>query len=160
MMLIYSATNTVTGMKYYGRTKHSLAHRKSQHERSRYTPKSEFHRAMNEYGLDSFEWNEEIICNNEEASYRLEQMCISMWEPEQLYNRSAGGKYPAYGMRHSDKTKEICGEYAKQRWDGKRAADKYPEWVFLLTSYKEASQFGVPKTTWYRQRGKRTDLTN
>jgi predicted GIY-YIG superfamily endonuclease len=61
------------------------------------------------------------------------------------------GKTPALGMKHSEETKIICGEYGKLRWDGQRAEDKWPDHLFDLP-FKEASKFGIPKTTYYRQR--------
>jgi len=82
----------------------------------------------------------------------LEQLCISLYEDWQTYNVSVGGHSPALGLRHSDETKAICSAHAKRRWDGKRAEDIYPAWVFYLPTYKYAAKFGVPKTTWYRCR--------
>jgi hypothetical protein len=85
--------------------------------------------------------------------YRLEQMTIALYEPWQTYNTSLGGEHSAYGMKHTDETKKLCGEYAKVRWNGRRAIDKYPKEAYLCGSYKEAYlKYGVPKTTWYRHK--------
>jgi len=52
-MIIYKATNKTNGMSYIGQTIHSLEHRKKEHiERKGYY----FHRAINKYGKENFEW--------------------------------------------------------------------------------------------------------
>ena len=88
-----------------------------------------------------------------EDLYELEKQTIGSYDPSQTYNISLGGEHSAYGMRHTDEVKTLCGEFAKRRWDGKRSEDLYPKEAFLCSSYKEAKRlYGVPKTTWYRNR--------
>ena len=90
------------------------------------------------------------IVQDLESLYELEKILIASHEDWQTYNISKGGEHAAFGMRHTEETRKVCGEFAKRRWDGKRAVDKYPDWVFELSSYKEAKKYGAPKTTWYR----------
>lgn len=152
-MIIYEAYNKNNGKVYIGLTTKTLKERKSSHLRSAKSgSKAHFHKALRKYGEESFEWSEVIYTNNLESLYRLEKMCIAMHEPWQTYNTSLGGEHSAFGMKHTDETKAVCSEYAKLRWDGKRVHDKYPDWMFELGSYREASKYGVPKTTWYRHR--------
>jgi group I intron endonuclease len=152
-MILYEAYNTKNGRAYIGLTTKSLEHRKSQHIRSaKSNSNTVFSKAIRKHGPDSFEWNVIAKCSTFEDLCRLERLFISLHEPWQLYNTSLGGEAPAYGMKHTEKTKELCGAYAKERWEGKRAKDLYPEWVFEVPTYKEARKYGVPKTTWYRHR--------
>jgi hypothetical protein len=110
-----------------------------------------FHKALRKYGPENFEWHGSIRTKTLEDLYNIEIRTIANYEDWQTYNISAGGEHPAYGMKHTEETKVICGEHAKRRWDGKRALDKYPMEAYLCSSYKEARlKYGIPKTTWYR----------
>lgn len=152
-MIIYEAYNTKNGKSYIGLTANSLEHRKSQHNRSaKANSKSHFHKALRKYGESAFEWVVVMQCNALEDLYEKEKLIISLYEPWQLYNKSLGGEHSAFGMKHTEQTKQICREHSKKRWVGKRASDKWPSWVFKLCSYKVAKKFNVPKTTWYRER--------
>ena len=153
-MIIYEATNVTNGKVYVGLTTTTLDKRKGAHLRSaKVGSMMYFHKALRKHGADNFEWDEVLLTSDLQALYRLEKMVIAMYEPWQTYNTSLGGEHSAYGMKHTEETKIVCGEYAKKRWDGKRAIDKYPKEAYLCGSYKEAfAKFGVPKTTWYRHR--------
>lgn len=152
-MLIYESYNTVNGKSYYGLTTHSLHVRKSSHLRSAKSgSNSYFHKALRKYGPEVFEWSVILESTSLDSLYKLEKLVISLFEDWQTYNISKGGEHSAYGMKHTDETKKICSESAKRRWDNRRAKDKYPDWLFKLSSYSKASKFGVPKTTWYRYR--------
>jgi len=152
-MLIYEAYNKNNGKVYIGLTTLSLEARRSSHIRSAKSgSQMYFHKAIRKYGESSFEWSVISTTNCLGRLYELEKKIIGMHEEWQTYNTSKGGEHSAYGMKHTEETKKVCGEFAKRRWDGKRALDKYPDWVFNLNSYKEAKKYGVPKTTWYRHR--------
>jgi group I intron endonuclease len=153
-MLIYEAYNKNNGKSYIGLTTKTLDIRVSQHIRAAKSgSKMHFHKAIRKHGPDAFEWSVIMIVKDIDELYDKEQLCISLFEPDQLYNKSLGGEHSAYGMRHSDETKVVCGEHAKRRWDGKRAKDLWPEECFAEPSYKVAKEkWGVPKTTWYRVR--------
>lgn len=152
-MIIYEVVNKVNGKVYIGLTTTSLEKRKGSHLRSaKAGSTAHFHKAIRKYGEDSFTWHEALICDSLESLYQKEQLLISLEEPDNLYNKSLGGEHSAYGMKHKEETKAICGEASKRGWDDKRALDKYPTFVFQLSTYKEAKEYGVPKTTWYRHR--------
>lgn len=153
-MIIYEVVNKENGKVYVGLTTKTLEQRKRAHLNSaKRGSTSYFHKAIRKYGEDAFEWDVSMYgFTSFENLAKMEQLCISLYEPCQTYNISIGGEFPALGMKHTDETKAICREHAKRRWDGKRATDKYPEWLFHMSSYRKASKFGVPKTTWYRTR--------
>jgi len=155
-MIIYEALNPETGVVYVGATTKSLEERKRHHWYSHRRSNAPFQVALREYGFDTFEWYEVLSVSSKEKMWDMEKLCIGLYEEQQTYNASTGGANPAEGMRHTDQTKSICGKYAKRRWDGKRARDKYPSWVFDLPRYKDAKEYGVPKTTWYRERQRRS----
>jgi group I intron endonuclease len=152
-LIIYEAYNKQNGKVYTGLTTKTLEHRRSQHIRSaKSNSNTHFAKAIRKWGEDSFEWSEILRCEDFERLCKLEQMVIQSYENWQTYNISKGGSAPAYGMTHSAYTKRLCGKYAKEGWDGKRAKDKWPEFIFRLSTYREARQYGIPKTTWYRYR--------
>jgi group I intron endonuclease len=152
-MLIYEAYNTKNGKSYIGLTTKTLDYRKSQHLRSAKSgSKAHFHKALRKHGEEAFEWSVAMLCSNAKDLYEKERLLISLFEPWQLYNKSLGGEHSAFGMKHTDETKQVCREHSKKRWVGKRASDKWPSWVFNLCSYSVAKKFNIPKTTWYRER--------
>ena len=57
-MIIYKATNILTGEKYIGKTTKSLCKRKSDHKYEAFVRKrnSKFYKALREYGWDNFLW--------------------------------------------------------------------------------------------------------
>lgn len=152
-MIIYEAYNKQNGKSYFGLTTKTLNRRRKQHLNSaKRGVEGYFMSALRKYDEEDFEWSEILRCKSLEKLYELEKMVISLFEWDKTYNCSLGGEHSAYGMKHTEETKRICGEYAKRRWDGKRATDIHPPWVFNVCSYRVAKKFGVPKTTWYRQR--------
>jgi len=152
-MLIYEALNVNNGRAYIGLTTLTLEKRKSSHLRSAKSGSNlYFHKAIRKHGPEVFDWGIISVASSLENLYQMEKMIIGFHESWQLYNISLGGEHTAYGLKHTDETREICGECARRRWDGKRYFDKYPSWVFSLPSYKEAKEHGVPKTTWYRHK--------
>jgi group I intron endonuclease len=153
-MLIYEAYNKNNGKVYVGLTTSTLEKRKSSHIRSAKSgSNSYFHKAIRKHGEESFEWGVSALTNDINKLCKLEQLFISLYEDWQTYNISLGGEHSAYGMKHTDEVKTLCGEFAKRRWDGKRAIDVYPKEAFLCETYKEAKdKYNIPKTTWYRKR--------
>lgn len=152
-MIVYEAINKINGKSYIGLTTKSLEHRKSQHIRSAKSGSTQhFAKALRKYGPESFEWTVVMSCSTLENLYKREKQIISLYESHQLYNKSLGGEHSAFGMRHSEEVKRLCRECSLKSWDGKRATDTYPSWIFELKTYAEAQKLGVPKTTWYRHR--------
>lgn len=160
-MLIYEAYNTKNGKSYIGLTTQTFEKRKSSHLRSaKGDSQMHFHKALRKHGPDAFEWSVILTCTLLEKLHSLEKMVISLYEPWQIYNKSLGGEHSAFGMRHSETTKAVCREHSLRRWDLKRSKDIWPKECFLLGSYKEAkATYGIPKTTWYRERKQGVDLT-
>ena len=75
---IYKATNKVNGKLYIGQTVNYHA-RVQQHLRC--SPKEDclFHRAIEEYGKDNFEWEVIDKCNSSQKALRLERFYISLY---------------------------------------------------------------------------------
>lgn len=156
-MLIYEAYNKNNGKSYIGLTTKTLESRKSQHIRSSKSgSKAHFHKAIRKHGEDAFEWSEVFRTSDVQSLYEKEKLMISLFEPWQLYNKSLGGEHSAFGMKHTDATKEACRKSSLKMWSGKRATDIWPEWLFSVCSYKVAKKFGISKTTWYRSRKSKT----
>ena len=153
-MLIYEARNKNNGKVYVGLTTQTLEKRKASHLRSAKSGvTTHFAKAIRKHGEEAFEWYEVARTNDLESLYETEKLFISLYESWQTYNTSLVGEHSAYGMKHSEETKKLCGECAKKRWDGRRSHDLYPEDAFLCETYKEAkAKYGVPKTTWYRNK--------
>jgi group I intron endonuclease len=153
-MLVYRAHNKKNGKVYIGLTTQSLGIRKASHLRSAKSGSvAHFHKAIRKHGEDSFEWSVVGEVESLEDLYDLEKQTISSYNPSQTYNTSLGGEHSAYGMKHTDEVKTLCGEFAKRRWDGKRATDVYPKEAFLCETYRAAKDNNnIPKTTWYRKR--------
>lgn len=148
----------MNGKVYVGLTTTTLEKRMKSHLRSAKSgSQMYFHKAIRKYGPDSFEWSVSATTDSLESLYQLEKLTIGMYEPWQTYNTSLGGEHSAYGMKHTEATKKLCGQHSKKRWDGRRATDKYPNEAYLCSSYKEARlKFGIPRTTWYRHRDTQT----
>jgi group I intron endonuclease len=75
-MIIYKATNKINGKCYIGKTTKNLKTRKKQHIQDSKKSKYYFHRAINKYGSDNFQW--EIIekCKNESKLSEREEFWI------------------------------------------------------------------------------------
>ena len=73
---IYKATNKVNGKLYIGQTVNYHA-RVQQHLRC--SPKEDclFHRAIEEFGKDNFEWEVIDKCNSSQKALQLERFYIS-----------------------------------------------------------------------------------
>ena len=77
-MICYVATAR-DGRRYVGITKQTLAARRSQHERAARNGKgSLFHRALREFGAESFDW-EVLAEGREDVIKALEGALISRW---------------------------------------------------------------------------------
>jgi hypothetical protein len=62
------------------------------------------------------------------------------------------GRKPSLGMKHTENTKILCGEFAKKRWDGRRTKDNFKDEMFMCGSPKIALDlYGIPRTTYYRR---------
>lgn len=144
-MIIYKATNTINGKVYIGKTKNTLESRKSEHFRKAKNPKLLFHKALNKYGNDNFDWEVIYECGNEVELSNAEIKFISEYNSiENGYNLTTGGEggytfsddvlvrigeqtkfrndkfgNPFEGKTHSDESKKIMSEKAKLRYQTK-----------------------------------------
>lgn len=93
-MIVYQATNTVSGMAYVGATKQSLAVRKREHKSAAKgaASRSKFHAAIRAFGFDAFEWS--VLWEGDSLS----EMCLQerrlIEERDSIangYNTVAGG---------------------------------------------------------------------
>jgi len=141
-MIIYKAENKITGEVYIGKTIKTLHVRKNQHiNDSKRGSNYRFHKALNKYGVDSFEWI--ILCEIESNSKLnlLEMFYISAYKRmTSLYNLTDGGEGnlgwdPPEETRNkiglanskriiSDKTREKLSEAGKGRKHTEEAKKK------------------------------------
>jgi group I intron endonuclease len=72
----------------------------------------------------------------------------ALWKERLRASRQ--GKKPALGMKHTEETKRICGEYGKLRWDihGRYSAED----VLKLSSSEAKRVYGISKTHYHRLR--------
>ncbi len=174
MYRIYEIVNQVSGRRYIGMTKNSLATRMNQHRSAaRRGLKSPLYNAMRYYGLENFVITELNIFDTKQECTDKEIQLIA--EDSNLYNLASGGeggfvitnleewrdklkvarkgRKPALGLKHTEKNKKFFAECIK------RKTLKYS--VELPTSFKEASKlFGISRTHFYRLRRNGLGLTN
>lgn len=89
MGVIYKATCKITGKHYIGQTKRTLQIRKKQHEKS--NDDYYFHRAIQKYGKENFQWSILEQCENSKLNSR-EQFWIQKYNSyANGYNSTKGG---------------------------------------------------------------------
>lgn len=184
MYYLYRLTNTLSGTVYYGisnNPRQRFATHK--HVAKAGKLKSKLADAMRAYGADKFslevvqEFSSreaayaaevEVIAHNKAAgtkSYNLHpggsggfsmmeksDEEIQQWRAKQRLARK--GKTPALGMKHTEETKALCGEYGKLRWDihGRYDVDA----VVSLRCVDAMRKYGVSKTHYYRLKRQHT----
>lgn len=119
---IYKATNKVNGKLYIGQTVNYHA-RVQQHLRC--SPKEDclFHRAIEEFGKDNFEWEVIDKCNSSQKALQLERFYISLYNTyRDGYNENKGGVggHNARAVVRLDKDGTFI-----ERYDSAMEADKY-----------------------------------
>ena len=92
--IIYKAENKITGEVYIGKTIKTLHIRKNQHiNDSKRGSNYRFHKALNKYGVDSFEWIILCITDSNSKLNLLEIFYISAYKKiTSLYNLTDGGQ--------------------------------------------------------------------
>lgn len=93
-MLIYRAVNTVNGKSYIGKTEKTLEVRRDLHiATAKQQGQFAFHRAINKYGIDAFEWHVLETCDSLEKLNYKEKNYIKLYESfgTKGYNMTAGG---------------------------------------------------------------------
>lgn len=131
-MIIYKITNT--NKSYIGCTRHSLSRRWSQHVSASKKSKSHFHRAIQKYGVDCWDfkiiytandiddllYNERIFIeshdtfkNGYNSSIGGDQRSVMLGENNPMYGikrNLRGENNPMYGKEHSDHAKRLIGD--------------------------------------------------
>lgn len=78
-MIIYRAHHPKTDMTYIGKTAYSLNTRRTRHKYEAYKRlrNNKFHKALREFGFDTFEWS--IFCTSDDRDFirGLEKKLIS-----------------------------------------------------------------------------------
>jgi group I intron endonuclease len=105
--------------------------------------------------IDLNDTNSLNLAEGGEGGFFVPEDKVEGWK-EKLKEARAGRK-PALGMKHTEETKKLAGEYGRLRWD---LYGRYPEDVTSI-SYKLAKEkYGVSKTHYYRlKRAKINDLS-
>ena len=85
------------------------------------------------------------IADGGEGGFVIPENKKDAWKAK--LSKARVGRQPALGMKHTEETKKLCGEFGKLRWD---TYGRYPKEV-TTHSFKEASKlFGISKTHYYR----------
>ena len=79
-MIIYKVTNLINNKVYVGKTTNSLPQRRAEHiYLSRINPdNNHFHNALYKHGPDSFKWDIETVCSNENILNESEKRLIEL----------------------------------------------------------------------------------
>lgn len=112
-MVIYKATNKINGKAYIGKTEKNLEIRKKQHLNDYKNSNFAFHRALQKYGEENFDW--QILCDVQtiEELNQQEQYYIKLFETfgSNGYNMTDGGEGQS-GWNPFESTRKL---WSKQR---------------------------------------------
>lgn len=90
-MLVYKATNKITGKSYVGFTSKTLEQRKSRHYTDARSSTCHFHHALNKYDKGDWEWEELGECETLEDTYDVETQKIQEYDSfDNGYNSTTG----------------------------------------------------------------------
>ena len=106
-MIIYEARNKINGKRYIGQTIHTLEERKRGHISSMCC--SYFRRALDKYGVDSFEWNIIDTAETRDELNRKESYWIEFYDTtnrDKGYNLKGDGYNPFL----TDRVKKAIGD--------------------------------------------------
>lgn len=185
MYILYIISNNKSDSLYIGMTSQGVVKRWSAHKHAAKSgKKSKLYDAIREYGEEVFNIVEIAFYENKEDCCKAEINTIRVYRDLgiNLYNLANGGeggyvisahsrdewraklskarqgRKPALGMKHTEETKKLCGEYGKKRWD---KYGRYPSEV-VNHPFKDAkAKFNISKTHYYRllKRAKSNDLS-
>jgi len=115
-MIIYKVTNKINNKIYIGQTSKQLKERQNSHIWSANNDSScHFHKAIRKYGINSFIWEIEDICNSVEELNEKEIFYIKKYETlNKGYNMTLGGSGVS-GYKLSNERKLAIGELSKNR---------------------------------------------
>lgn len=138
MGCVYCATCIVNGKKYVGKTKRTLAKRRTQHISAiRYTRKTFFHKAIYRHGVEAFTWETLFESDDESLLYEKEREYIALYNTmvPNGYNLTSGGD-GGYTACFSDEWRKKN----QQRADDMGRAVYCVETDAVYISYAEASR--------------------
>lgn len=172
-MQLYQYTNKISGNKYYGISNDAKRRYYTHKYQAKRGMKTKFYDAVRSYGWHNFDF---IVLEEGDADYISAKEIELIASDPDCYNLHKGGhvgfdvrtkgakateewkakmrlarkgKTPALGMKHTEKTKKLCGEYGKLRWD---MYGRYPKEVTNY-GFTEANRlYGISKTHYYRLR--------
>ena len=172
-MQLYQYENKVSGNKYYGISKNAKQRHSSHKYCAKNGVKTKFYDAVRSYGWDNFELTvleegeDSYIASREVELIANDPSCYNLHKgghigfdvrtkgPEateewkEKLSKARKGKKPALGMKHTEETKKLCGEYGKLRWD---IYGRYPSEVLDYRFAEANRRFGISKTHYYRLR--------
>jgi group I intron endonuclease len=132
--LIYKVTNKESGKVYIGKTSAGLTKRKQGHiatAKCLGKESSVFHRALNSYGEEAFEWEILLECSDHKHMAEQEECFIKHFncQTPNGYNMAAGGG--SYGFQRSPETKELLSVKMKElhknpEYTATSSQEKYP----------------------------------
>jgi len=109
MGLIYKATNKINNKCYIGQTINKIDLRIAQHKCDANSNKYNmiFHKAIQKYGFDNFEWEVLAECNNNDLNEQ-EKYWIKYWNSNRIngYNMTDGGESHLKNYKHNQETKD------------------------------------------------------
>ena len=143
---IYMVLNTVNNKKYIGQTIMTLNRRKSSHLLSakHHYDNLYFHRAINKYGEEAFEWTVLETIKNEnktELSQKLNEREIyyiklyNTTNPDLGYNMTSGGEsyheqaQDFWSSNRSDEWRKELSRRMTEKWSDKELREQHQNWM-------------------------------
>lgn len=173
-MIIYKATNIVTGKVYVGSSTKQLNERRNGHlSKSKNGSNLYFHKSIRKYGNDSFEWKVLCECKTRKEMFDMEYHYIKQYDcmVPNGYNltegydnttfgyrftkeqrkaqseRMMGEQNPNFGVTRTDEERSIMSKNRTGKCMGEQNPSKRPEVRKILSEQKMGS--GNPRAkTW------------
>lgn len=103
-------------------------------------------------------WKILNVADGGEGGYVVPDHLKGEWKAKLSRAQSNRIKQPALGMKHTDETKKLCGEFGKKRWD---IYGRYPVEVTQYAFKEAKDKYNISKTHYYRllKRAKSNDLS-
>src|SRR6185369_12787435 len=124
-MIVYLATNKITGKHYVGITGVGLHERIIRHASSAKYKKNAMACAIAKYGIRSFVWEVLHLCSSKDEMYKMEMFYINKYNSisPNGYNLSVGGEHSALGVKHSAETRRKVSEGRRGKGIGSRSSE-------------------------------------
>jgi group I intron endonuclease len=121
-MIVYKTTNIVNQKCYIGATSKKLNQRKIHHIHYAFKRNSNinFHKALREFGKESFKWEILIYCEKQWVEY-YETECIKLYNAyTDGYNMRKTNIGKNCGYKHTQKTKDKIKKNHSNFWNGRK----------------------------------------